>query len=108
RRRRPPLLVDAAHNAAGMAATVAGVEESFSFSPIVGVFAASGDKDVAGILADLEPLLDEVVVTRNSSDRSMDPDETAELAAEISGEDRARSGPRLYSALEPAAALPAE
>jgi dihydrofolate synthase/folylpolyglutamate synthase len=81
------------------------VEESFSFSPIVGVFAASGDKDVAGILAELEPLLDEVVVTRNSSDRSMDPDETAELAAEIFGEDRVRSAPRLDDAIEAAVAL---
>ncbi len=88
-----------------MAATVAGVEESFSFSRIVGVFAASGDKDVAGMLAELEPLLDEIVVTRNSSDRSMDPDETAELAAEIFGEERVQSAPGLDDAIEAAVAL---
>src|SRR5437588_135684 len=41
-RRSPTILIDAAHNPAGMAATVAAVEESFSFSPLVGVFAASG------------------------------------------------------------------
>jgi dihydrofolate synthase/folylpolyglutamate synthase len=104
-RRSPTILIDAAHNPAGMAATVAAVEESFSFSPVVGVFAASGDKDVAGILAELEPLLDEVVVTRNSSERSMDPGETAELAAEIFGEDRVRSVPRLDDAIEAAVAL---
>jgi dihydrofolate synthase/folylpolyglutamate synthase len=104
-RRSPTILIDAAHNPAGMAATVAAVEESFSFSPIVGVFAASGDKDVAGILAELEPLLDEVVVTRNSSERSMDPGETAELAAEIFSEDRVRSAPRLDDAIEAAVAL---
>src|SRR6201995_107697 len=104
-RRSPTILIDAAHNPAGMAATVAAVEESFSFSPIVGVFAARGDKGGGGLHADPEPLLDEVVVTRNSSDRSMDPGETAELAAEIFGEDRVRSAPRLDDAIEAAVTL---
>ena len=104
-RRSPTIIIDAAHNPAGMAATVAGVQESFTFSHLTGVFAASGDKDVAGMLAELEPLLDEIVVTRNSSERSMDPDETAELAAEIFGEDRVQSAPRLDDAIEAAVTL---
>jgi len=60
---------------------------------------------VAGILAELEPVLDEVVVTRNSSDRSMEPAETAELAAEIFGEDRVTEAARLYDAIDAAVAL---
>ena len=104
-RRSPTLIIDAAHNPAGMAATVAGLQESFIFRHLTGVFAASGDKDVAGMLAELEPLLDEIVVTRNSSERSMDPGETAELAAEIFGEERVRSAPRLDDAIETAVAL---
>jgi dihydrofolate synthase/folylpolyglutamate synthase len=104
-RRSPTIMIDAAHNPAGMAATAAAVQEAFTFSHLTGVFAASGDKDVPGILAELEPLLDEVVVTRNSSDRSLDPEETAELAAEIFGEDRVRSAPRLDDAIEAAVAL---
>jgi dihydrofolate synthase / folylpolyglutamate synthase len=94
-RRSPTIVIDAAHNPAGMAATVAGVEESFNFDHVTGVFAASGDKDVTGMLAELEPLLE----------RSMDPEETAELAAEIFGEDRVRSAPRLDDAIEAAVAL---
>src|SRR3989440_548480 len=86
-------------------ATMAGVEESFNFDHVTGVFAASGDKDVAGMLAELEPLLEEIVVTRNSSERSMEPEETAELAAEIFGEDRVRSAPRLDDAIEAAVTL---
>jgi dihydrofolate synthase/folylpolyglutamate synthase len=104
-RRSPTIIIDAAHNPAGMAATVAGLQESFIFRHLTGVFAASGDKDVPGMLAELEPLLDEIVVTRNSSERSMDPGETAELAAEIFGEDRVRSAPRLDDAIEAAVAL---
>src|SRR6516165_8495970 len=104
-RRSPTIIIDAAHNPAGMAATAAGIEESFSFARLTGVFAASGDKDVPGILAELEPLLTDIVVTRNSSDRSLDPEQTAELAAEIFGEDRVQSASRLDDAIEAAVAL---
>ena len=104
-RRSPTIIIDAAHNPAGMAATVAAIEEAFSFARLSGVFAASGDKDVLGMLAELEPLLTDIVVTRNSSDRSMDPEQTAELAAEIFGEDRVRTASRLDDAIEAAVAL---
>jgi dihydrofolate synthase / folylpolyglutamate synthase len=104
-RRSPTIIIDAAHNPAGMAATVAGVQDSFTFSRLTGVFAASGDKDVPGMLAELEPLLTDIVVTRNSSERSMDPGETAELAAEIFGEDRVQSAPQLDDAIETAVTL---
>ena len=104
-RRSPTIIIDAAHNPAGMAATVAAIEEAFSFARLSGVFAASGDKDVPGILAELEPLLTDIVVTSNSSDRSMDPEQVAELAVEIFGEDRVQSAPRLDDAIEAAVAL---
>ena len=104
-RRSPTTVIDAAHNPAGMAATAAAVQESFTFGHLTGVFAASGDKDVAGMLAELEPLLTDIVVTRNSSDRSMDPGETAELAAEIFGEDRVTSAERLDDAIDIAVGL---
>jgi dihydrofolate synthase/folylpolyglutamate synthase len=104
-RRSPTIIIDAAHNPAGMAATVAAVPESFSFSHLTGVFAASGDKDVAGMLAELEPLLTDIVVTRNSSERSMDRQEIAELAAEVFGEDRVASADRLDDAIDIAVGL---
>jgi len=104
-RRSPSIIIDATHNPAGMAATVAAVQESFTFSHLTGVFAASGDKDVAGMLAELEPLLTDIVVTRNSSERSMDRQETAELAAEIFGEDRVASADRLDDAIDIAVGL---
>jgi dihydrofolate synthase / folylpolyglutamate synthase len=104
-RRSPTIIIDAAHNPAGMAATVAAIEESFTFSHLTGVFAASGDKDVPGILAELEPLLTDIVVTRNSSERSMEPQAVAELAEEIFGEDRVHSAPRLDDAIDAAVTL---
>jgi dihydrofolate synthase / folylpolyglutamate synthase len=104
-RRSPTIIIDAAHNPAGMAATAAALQEAFSFSRLTGVFAASGDKDVLGILSELEPLLTDIVVTRNSSDRSMDPAQVAELAADVFGEDRVSVADRLDDAIEAAVAL---
>jgi folylpolyglutamate synthase/dihydrofolate synthase len=105
-RRSPTVLIDAAHNPGGMAVTVAAVRDAFSFSRLAGVVAVNKDKDVAGILAELEPLLSEIVVTRNSSDaRSMDPEELAEIARDIFGEDRVVVADRLDEAIDTAVAL---
>jgi dihydrofolate synthase/folylpolyglutamate synthase len=104
-RRSPTVLVDAAHNPAGMAATVAAVEESFVFAALVGVVAVSMDKDVPGILGQLEPLLAEVVVTRNSGARAMDVAALAALAAEVFGPERVRAAARLDDAIDIAVGL---
>jgi dihydrofolate synthase / folylpolyglutamate synthase len=104
-RRSPTIVIDASHNPAGMAATVAAVQEAFTFSYLSGVFAASGDKDVPGMLAELEPLLDDIVVTRNSSDRSIDPGQAEQIAVEIFGEDRVQSAARIDDAIEAAVTL---
>jgi dihydrofolate synthase/folylpolyglutamate synthase len=87
-RNAPTILVDAAHNPHGMAATAAALTQEFSFSRLVAVVAMLADKDVTGVLEQLEPVVDEIVVTRNSSPRAMDPEELGELAAEVFGEDR--------------------
>jgi dihydrofolate synthase/folylpolyglutamate synthase len=104
-RRSPTVLIDAAHNPAGMAATVAAVEESFTFGTLIGVVAVMADKDVAGILGPLEPLLSEVVVTRNSDVRSMDPDELAGQAGEIFGPERVLVETRIDDAIDTAVRL---
>jgi dihydrofolate synthase/folylpolyglutamate synthase len=104
-RRSPTVIIDAAHNPGGMAATAAAVEEAFTFTRLVGVVATYADKDAAGILAELEPLLSDIVVTRNSSDRSMDPDELGALAVEIFGEDRVTVATRLDDAIDVAVGL---
>jgi dihydrofolate synthase/folylpolyglutamate synthase len=99
------VIADAAHNPAGMAASVAAVSESFSFSRLVGVLAVSADKDVAGMLDELEPVLSDLVVTRNSSERSMPAGELAELARDILGPDRVQVAARMDDAIEMAVTL---
>jgi dihydrofolate synthase / folylpolyglutamate synthase len=104
-RRSPTVIVDAAHNPAGMAASAAAVTEAFSFTRLVGVLAVSADKDVTGILDELEPVLDDLVVTCNSSDRSMPPDELAGLAVDVFGPDRVQVAERMDDAIELAVTL---
>lgn len=104
-RRSPTVLVDAAHNPAGAAVLAGALEESFSFSRLVGVVGILADKDAEGILDALEPVLDVVVVTASSSPRSLAPSELGELAEEIFGEDRVRVVERLDEAIDVAAGI---
>lgn len=96
----PTILVDAAHNPAGTAALVAAVEEEFAFAELVGVVGVLADKDAGTMLELLEPVLDEIVVTRSASPRSVPVDELAALAEEIFGEDRVHAVERLDDALQ--------
>ncbi|AJZ85628.1 MULTISPECIES: bifunctional tetrahydrofolate synthase/dihydrofolate synthase [Streptomyces] len=107
-RRSPTVVLDAAHNPAGARAAAEAVTESFDFSRLVGVVGTSADKDVRGLLEAFEPIFAEVVVTRNSSHRSMDPDELAAIAVEVFGPDRVQVEPRLDDALEEAITLAEE
>jgi dihydrofolate synthase / folylpolyglutamate synthase len=102
------VILDAAHNPAGARAAAAAVAEAFAFSRLVGVVGASGDKDVRGLLEAFEPLLTEIVVTRNSTHRAMDVDALAALAVEVFGEERVQVEPRLDDAIEAAISLAEE
>jgi dihydrofolate synthase/folylpolyglutamate synthase len=104
-RRGPTVIADASHNPAGMAATVGSLLDEFTFTRLIGVLAVSADKDAGALLDELEPVLAEVVVTRNSSGRSMTPDELAEVAEEVFGEDRVRVAQRMDEAIDIAIAL---
>jgi len=104
-RRSPTVLADAAHNPAGMAATMEAVTESFGFTRVIGVLAVSEDKDVTGVLAELEPVLSDIVVTTNSAPRAMPASVLAEVAREVFGEDRVEVRDRLDDAIEAAVSL---
>lgn len=95
----PTILVDAAHNPHGAKALAAALEEEFAYRKLVGVLAVMADKDVRGVLEALVGTVDEVVVTVNSSPRSMAVAELAELAVSVFGEYRVHTAPELESAI---------
>ena len=104
-RTSPTVLVDAAHNPAGVAATVDAVRESFDFTRLVGVVGVVRGKDVTGMLAALEDVCAELVVTQNESSRAMPADELGALAVDVFGADRVSVSPVLTEALESAIEL---
>nr|MCW2727088.1 dihydrofolate synthase [Aeromicrobium sp.] len=104
-RRSPTVLLDAAHNPHGARATIEAVQDAFSFSPLIGVVGVMADKDVEEMLRLFEPVMAEIVVTQNSTDRAMPAEELAEIAADIFGDERVVVAPRLDDALERAVAM---
>ncbi|MEU1750491.1 bifunctional folylpolyglutamate synthase/dihydrofolate synthase [Micromonospora arida] len=107
-RNAPTILLDGAHNPHGMKATVTAIQEEFAFSKLVAVIGVLADKDAEALLELLEPVVDQVVVTRNSSPRAMPTEELAALAAEIFGDERVDSAEEMPDAIELAVALAEE
>jgi dihydrofolate synthase/folylpolyglutamate synthase len=104
-RSAPTILLDAAHNPAGLTASLQAVAEAFQFRRLVAVFAVMADKDVTGMLELLEPAVDELVVTQNSSDRGLPADQLAAAAVPIFGSERVTVEARLDDAIETAVRL---
>jgi dihydrofolate synthase/folylpolyglutamate synthase len=107
-RSSPTIVLDGAHNEAGAHALAEALSEEFAFDRLVGVIGILRDKDVDAILSALEPVLSAVVITENSSPRSMPADELAAEAVEIFGGHRVDVEPRLDDALDAAVRIAEE
>ena len=104
-RSAPTVFIDAAHNPAGAAALAQALSEEFDFRFLVGVVSVMADKDADGILAALEPVLDQIVVTHNGSPRALEVEALALKAEERFGPERVISANTLPDAIETATAL---
>jgi dihydrofolate synthase / folylpolyglutamate synthase len=104
-RSTPTIFIDAAHNPAGAGALAQTLADEFAFQFLVGVISVLADKDVGGILAALEPVLDRVVVTHNGSPRALDVESLALAAEQRFGPDRVLTAENLRDAIDTATAL---
>ena len=104
-RRSPTIVLDAAHNPHGAAALVDALEDSFAFSPLIGVVGVMADKDYEGLLSALEPVFAHVVCTQNSSARALPAHALAEVARGIFGQDRVGEATSLVDAIDQASTL---
>ncbi|MCX6437414.1 MAG: bifunctional folylpolyglutamate synthase/dihydrofolate synthase [Actinobacteria bacterium] len=98
--RDPTLILDAAHNPHGARALAETLESEFTFDEVIGVVAIFGDKDAAGVLKELEPILNSVIVTQSSSPRAMPVEELEKVAVSIFGNDRVFPVASLGAALD--------
>jgi len=104
-RRSPTIVLDAAHNPHGAVALVDALEDSFVFSPLIGVVGVMADKDYEGLLSALEPVFAHIVCTQNSTDRGLPASALAEVARGIFGQDRVSESASLVDAIDEATTL---
>ncbi|MGN5732238.1 bifunctional folylpolyglutamate synthase/dihydrofolate synthase [Arthrobacter psychrochitiniphilus] len=86
-RTSPTIVVDAAHNPAGIAASAAALQESFAFSKLVVVLGVLAEKDAQEILNSLKEAYgdeaQELCLTQSNSPRAIPAAELAELAVDL-------------------------
>ena len=97
--RDPTVIVDAAHNPHGAHALAQTLSSEFDFESIFGVLAILGEKDVVGVLHELEPVIDRLVVTANSSERALPVDDLYREAVKVFGAERVFREENLKSAI---------
>lgn len=74
-KQNPLLVVDGAHNPDAAAKLKRSLREYFSFNRAILIIGVSSDKDIDGIVRELKPLFDEVIVTRSQHPRAMATDQ---------------------------------
>ena len=97
--RDPTIILDAAHNPHGAKAIAETIQSEFTFDEVTGIVAVMADKDALGILQALEPVMNQIIVTSNSSERSMSTAELSKLATQVFGADRVFAEETLLAAI---------
>jgi len=98
--RDPTIILDAAHNPHGAKAIAETMQSEFTFDEVTGIVALMADKDALGILQALEPIMNQIIVTTNSSERSMKVSELSNLATQVFGADRVFAEDTLQAAID--------
>ena len=71
--RNPFIVLDGAQNAASAAALKYSIEQIGKYDKLILLIGISKDKDIKGFCKELVPAADEVIVTRSSNPRALDP-----------------------------------
>jgi len=100
--RDPTIILDAAHNPHGAKAIAETLQTEFTFDDVTGIVALMADKDALGILQALEPVMNQIIVTTNSSERSMRVADLTKLANQVFGADRVLVADNLTAAIDKA------
>jgi dihydrofolate synthase/folylpolyglutamate synthase len=97
--RDPTVIIDAAHNPHGAKAIATTINSEFDFETVIGVVAVLGDKDAAGILAELSQVVDYLVVSQSSSTRALPANELAKIASQFFAPEQIEVIPELRGAI---------
>ena len=81
----PRIMIDGAHNAASMRALIHAIGQNIPYDSMVIVFGCNKDKDVRGMLRELQYGADKVIFTRSNSPKAVSPAELMEIYTEMCG-----------------------
>ena len=79
----PRVMIDGAHNASSIRALIHAIGQNIPYDSMVVIFGCNSDKDVPGMLEQLQYGADKVIFTRSNSPKAMAPQDLADLYAEI-------------------------
>jgi dihydrofolate synthase/folylpolyglutamate synthase len=80
---RPMILIDGAHNPAGISSLCAALKEEFCYRRLTVIFGVLDDKDYKTMLRKLLPLADSLILTRPESERCLAPAELLPVARQF-------------------------
>jgi dihydrofolate synthase / folylpolyglutamate synthase len=81
----PRVMIDGAHNAASIRALIHAIGQNIPYDSMVVIFGCNSDKDIPGMLAELQYGADKVIFTRSSCPKAMSPQELADQYTELCG-----------------------
>ncbi|MHC4517168.1 MAG: bifunctional folylpolyglutamate synthase/dihydrofolate synthase [Planctomycetota bacterium] len=81
----PRIMIDGAHNAASIRALIHAIGQNIPYDSMVVIFGCNSDKDIVGMLTQLQYGADKVIFTRSSSAKAASPQDLADMYTEICG-----------------------
>jgi dihydrofolate synthase/folylpolyglutamate synthase len=81
----PRVMIDGAHNAASIRALIHAIGQNIPYDSMVMIFGCNNDKDIPGMLGELQYGADKVIFTRSNSVKAMSPQELADVYTELCG-----------------------
>ncbi len=81
----PRIMIDAAHNAASVKALIHAIGQNIPYDSMVVIFGCNEDKDIKGMLHQLQYGADKVIFTRSGSAKAVPPQDLADMYTEICG-----------------------
>lgn len=79
----PLVVLDAAHNRASAKWLCESLSTLFDARPITLVFGAKGDKDIHGMMEELLPIVDQIIITQAVDSRAESPEEIVHIVQDI-------------------------
>ncbi len=81
----PRIMIDGAHNAASIRALIQAIGQNIPYDSMVVIFGCNNDKDIEGMLRELQYGADKVIFTRSNSAKATTPEVLADTYTEICG-----------------------